>query len=237
MEYPTKLYVSKTYLVVMICGSILIGVLLLGCLAIIISQGPVDPSKFEAVRAAIDNPDYIHPESKSPVDFKRISALVILAFGGILMLGCAYVFYKLLKTNPYYMEFNPQGLNLYMGLKRPYLWLNWSDVKDVKFYKKRSGKHTIKGVAIMLKDTKAYNHKGRSIVDREALVDSAYAKLGMVSTDMVFIHYMRQGKLSHEDLVELIKVEFLKYQAKPNYYKPSGQNYKPRSQRLFGRAF
>ena len=29
MEYPTKLYVSNTYLVVMICGSILIGVVLL----------------------------------------------------------------------------------------------------------------------------------------------------------------------------------------------------------------
>lgn len=236
MEYPTKLYVSKTYLGMMICGSILIGVMLLGCLAILMSQAPVDPSKFEAVRAAIDNPDYIHPVSTSPVDFKRTLVLVILAFGGILMLGCAYVFYKLLKTNPYYMEFNPQGLNLYMGLKGPYLWINWADIKDVKFYKKRSGKHTIKGVGLMLKDTKAFNHKGRLIVDREALVDSAYVKLGMVSTDMVFINYMRQGTLSHKELYEFVKVEFLKYQAKPNNNKPNIQNYKPSGQRLFGRA-
>ncbi len=230
MKYPIKLYPSKIYLLMMVCLAVFIGVILLGCLAIIMSQGPIDPSKFENVRAAIDNPDYIPPvtsEFKSAIDFKHIFALILLALGGLLMLGCAYVFYKLLKSNPHSIKFDPQGLDCFMGFKRPYLYINWADIKDVELYKKRTHNHTIKGVALILKDTKAFQ-KG-SIVNRDKFSNEPIFNNMLIPTDMIVIPYMRQGKLSHKDLVEFTKIEFLKYKTNSN-------NYKHRGKKLFGQA-
>ncbi len=190
MKYPIKFYLNKTYLIRSILVFLALTASVLRILSILWSD-----SRF-VIKSSMD-----------------IIVPVVLVIGAILMATLAFDSLKNLKTNPYYVEFNQEDLNLFMGSNKPYLRVNWKDITDVKFGK-GAGWFPARWVELIPKD-------------REKISDSNLHKILRKNwQNKVIIRYMGQGDMSHEEFYEFIKSEFLKY-------KPSPHTYKSQSTKLF----
>jgi len=181
MKNSIKFFINKTYLIVSVLFYITLSVLFLKSLNMMLSDDSL------AIELSLD----------AIVCIVLIIGIVIVT---IAMATLVLQNLKLLINNPYYVEFNEQGLNLFIRNGPSYLNVNWNDIKDVKICTGPGLWFPARWVALIPKN-----------VEEDGNPD-LLKTLRKNWQNKVIIRYMGQGKMSHKEFYSFIRAEFARYQ-------------------------